>query len=672
MDFTSILKTPLLRRGPFLEEVRNWRKPLAGMSWYFPGWMLIRYTERRITIMDKRDQILRGTKGTADGRRVLFVFLMALMAIVLGLLAGCGPATPVVIEKEVPVEVEKPVVKTVVIEQEVPVEVEKEVAVETAVVETVKAIADDVPKEPPFPIPIIPVPEVAIEKMHEIAQGLAEAGLVVKPVPFFNAKRATSYALPSLGQSDEGLLLMAAPVTESLETKLAELSELPGLALGGFHLPQGIGALPPGQYVARVFFEDGEPQAELYDEQFRVVSDVPMVVRGLQVRKVIEPEVAITAREMCFTQTTLQACLQLPPPLSLQVVDRMKQAMDELSEAGLLEVDIDADGTVPDIEGVKARSICAETVGEEPERCWPSVLAASAFEFRTEPVEGESPITQKATAGVLVVLEEIHDEVWSAETGELTTLPPGNYVVDFLETFDGRWLALLTSPDVEATGAGVEELSSPADFSDAAVFINFDELPNGSHVTTQYADKGVTFIDVRDTSHRITQAPPGFSPPNLVYHYRGPDDENRKLPLTMVFGEPQAKVGFYFLPASKTEVTLTAYDALGQAIYQWNLYPVASEWQFVGILSRAKDISRVTLDYGDSFQAEGIDDLYFESNAGPAQFLMIAESQPERTEVLGEPIQGEPPPVPESQVVIKNLNWDFIIQFCLFRWMECP
>ena len=49
--------------------------------------------------------------------------------VVLGIVAAaCAPPTPVVVEKQVPVEVE--VVKEVVVEKEVPVEVEKEVVVE--------------------------------------------------------------------------------------------------------------------------------------------------------------------------------------------------------------------------------------------------------------------------------------------------------------------------------------------------------------------------------------------------------------------------------------------------------------------------------------------------------------------------------------------------------------
>ena len=65
--------------------------------------------------------------------------LIALL-LLLVVLAACAPPTPVVVEKQVPVEVEK--IKEVVVEKEVPVEVEKEVVVEKKVVETVEVVKE--------------------------------------------------------------------------------------------------------------------------------------------------------------------------------------------------------------------------------------------------------------------------------------------------------------------------------------------------------------------------------------------------------------------------------------------------------------------------------------------------------------------------------------------------
>jgi len=82
-----------------------------------------------------------------------------LAAIAAMILPGCAQPTPIVIEKEVPVEVE--VIKEIVVEKEVPVEVEKEVIVEKKVVETV-VVEKEVIKE----VVVEPTPEP--EKEAEI------------------------------------------------------------------------------------------------------------------------------------------------------------------------------------------------------------------------------------------------------------------------------------------------------------------------------------------------------------------------------------------------------------------------------------------------------------------------------------------------------------------------
>ena len=66
--------------------------------------------------------------------------LIALVAITAMLLPACAPPTPVVIEKQVPVEVE--VIREVQVVKEVPVEVEKQVIVERDVVRTVEVIKE--------------------------------------------------------------------------------------------------------------------------------------------------------------------------------------------------------------------------------------------------------------------------------------------------------------------------------------------------------------------------------------------------------------------------------------------------------------------------------------------------------------------------------------------------
>jgi peptide/nickel transport system substrate-binding protein len=89
-----------------------------------------------------------------------WITLIALVAIVAMVLPACAPPTPEVIVKEVPVE--KEVVRTVVVEKEVPVEIEKEVPVEKEVVKTVvveKEVEKEVVKEVEVVVTATPVPE---------------------------------------------------------------------------------------------------------------------------------------------------------------------------------------------------------------------------------------------------------------------------------------------------------------------------------------------------------------------------------------------------------------------------------------------------------------------------------------------------------------------------------
>ena len=82
---------------------------------------------------------------------------IALLAIAGTILSACAQPTPVVIEKEVPVE--KEVIRTVVVEKEVPVEIEKEVPVEKEVVKTVV-----IEKEVKVEVVVTPTPAPEVEK----------------------------------------------------------------------------------------------------------------------------------------------------------------------------------------------------------------------------------------------------------------------------------------------------------------------------------------------------------------------------------------------------------------------------------------------------------------------------------------------------------------------------
>ena len=65
----------------------------------------------------------------------MWMTLIALVAIAAMILPGCAAPTPIVVEKQVPVEVE--VIREVVVEKQVPVEVQKQVFIDRPVIETV-------------------------------------------------------------------------------------------------------------------------------------------------------------------------------------------------------------------------------------------------------------------------------------------------------------------------------------------------------------------------------------------------------------------------------------------------------------------------------------------------------------------------------------------------------
>ena len=79
------------------------------------------------------------------------------------------------------------------------------------------------------------------------------------------------------------------------------------------------------------------------------------------------------------------------------------------------------------------------------------------------------------------------------------------------------------------------------------VFINFDDLPNGTHVADQYAALGVHFLDTSVTTpliyadaERVT-----ISPPNSLDNDADLGHTSEGVPLVMVFDALQTTVGFY-------------------------------------------------------------------------------------------------------------------------------
>jgi CSLREA domain-containing protein len=216
---------------------------------------------------------------------------------------------------------------------------------------------------------------------------------------------------------------------------------------------------------------------------------------------------------------------------------------------------------------------------------------------------------------------------------DVTTTPSGD--ASFLVTFDtgvavGEAVtATATDPagstsefstcETASSGGGAEPITSPADCTPGylgGTTVDFDDAAASALLADRYASLGLRFVDdgtttprARADTSRLTSSPPN----SLLNEDDDADLGSEGIPLTMLFDEPQTRVGFF---AGNGEPGLsalvTAYDELGAELGSVLVeVPTNDVETYVGIRIDAGGIRKVTLDYGDDPSAEEIDDLCF-------------------------------------------------------------
>jgi len=149
----------------------------------------------------------------------------------------------------------------------------------------------------------------------------------------------------------------------------------------------------------------------------------------------------------------------------------------------------------------------------------------------------------------------------------------------------------------------------------SATILDFEDVPAGTTVTTQYGDRGVVFpnaayVDTDPAAHSGTQ----------VLRSDCPCNEFNTAPLVIEFTSGQARVSMFAGASSEAPVdgTLSAFDADGVMIAQDGPKPVAiNAFTTIFEVSVAEAvITRVELKMGTT-HFEAIDDLEFEGLTAP-------------------------------------------------------
>ncbi len=173
------------------------------------------------------------------------------------------------------------------------------------------------------------------------------------------------------------------------------------------------------------------------------------------------------------------------------------------------------------------------------------------------------------------------------------------------------WLVIEYMPPSEC-----QELFSPEDIP-APGLIDFDDLPHGAIIDAHYQPSyGVRFENSEITRATIYGNEPeeAQSPPNVASNSAVFPNTSANVPMQIFFDEPKTHVGFWMGNGENTGIggVLTVYDATGEPICQVRNAPVPEPHvEFIGIYDPQGRIVSVSLDYGDTFLAESIDDLYF-------------------------------------------------------------
>jgi hypothetical protein len=193
----------------------------------------------------------------------------------------------------------------------------------------------------------------------------------------------------------------------------------------------------------------------------------------------------------------------------------------------------------------------------------------------------------------------------------------------FMLTFTPGWLTgrpLSVAPalaqqsilPITSPGSCVSERSG-------GVVIGFDDLPDATHAADSYLAVGVRFLDDATTTPliygNIAERSTSSNSSSLDNDADTLVPGSAGVPLTIVFTNPQAAVGFFMGNATiPVSATLRAYDGAGTllgTVITSVLNNDVDTFYGVSDIASIPSIWKVTLDYGQSGQSEEIDDLCF-------------------------------------------------------------
>jgi hypothetical protein len=188
--------------------------------------------------------------------------------------------------------------------------------------------------------------------------------------------------------------------------------------------------------------------------------------------------------------------------------------------------------------------------------------------------------------------------------------------------------AVMAAPLTQQGIGPIRDPQSCVPAGQGGVFINFDDLPNGTHVAEQYAPLGVHFVDSRMTTpliygnilERTTS-----SMPNSLTNDADSPNTSEDVPLAMWFDAPQTTIGFFMGNGGQgitPTATIRAYSDVTGTTFLGSVNIAVQHNDvnlFYGVTSlTGATIMRVELDYGKTLLSEEIDDLCFSrSRANP-------------------------------------------------------
>ena len=213
--------------------------------------------------------------------------------------------------------------------------------------------------------------------------------------------------------------------------------------------------------------------------------------------------------------------------------------------------------------------------------------------------------------------------------------------------------ATLTSPigstsefsECQEIGGDVSELlfTTPADCVPGAIgghTTNFEDAPAEGSLAAFYAPLGVQLVDDAKTTpiasrnaDRTTSSPTA----SLLNHPDGIEAGSNDIPLTMLFDEPQTRVGFFAgNGAAGVTAQLTAYGGSNEPVGSVRVaVPATAVSTYIGLRLPEGTFTKLTLDYGGSARAEEIDDLCFLTKEGGGESTVISLTTDQANVVAG-------------------------------------